>query len=90
MTRKKTKPRIILVVTNDSPSANNIQPRLGQTSALGHSKPSNNKIEPNGSVTCQALANFPRYTHQQLSSRKTPPTINPNSRSGLKDVFFIV
>jgi hypothetical protein len=81
---------MILVVTNDRPSANSIQPRFGQTKAAGRSNPSRTNSDPSGSIIWEALENFPRYNHQPLNSTKTLPTIKPNSRSRRKDFFLML
>lgn len=81
---------MIRVLTNDSSSAKAIHALLGQKSARGKTNPSNSRTTPSGKVIFETEANFPRYSHQALNSKKTPPTIRPNSLSARNDFFRII
>src|SRR5258705_2818105 len=87
--KKKTMPRIRRVLTNDRPSANNIQTLLGTTNARGNNQPDRTNSTPNGMAQWATPTNFPLYSHQLPSKTKIPPTISPNSRSGRKERFSI-
>src|SRR5215831_14837016 len=78
---KKTKAKIIRVVTKDKPSAMVIQALLGITRARGTTNPRATSTVPNGTVTGVIAWNFPRYIHHKLNRINTPPTMRPNSRS---------